>query len=353
MSRELPTAGTERQETASLVPMPTPPRQPPSLSDLGARRARLMSWLQSAPPDDPQRDLGIWRLHHLQREILRRGGRLDNPAWLDQALTVSWDRLEPRVPPIVTLLKNGHITAKPYGCGVWGCVLPTVQPGMVLKITNDPSEARLVGLILQDAELQLPGVTRYYDMTKLPMRHENRAVYAIWREEAYEVGEIVSDDVINGKLRTREDTELSTFSDRLGAFQAMAERFVAFKKRQRNAWAVLDEALAGSEAVTKYELVKVIDGAVVCAMPKYPPLRLAVMLHACRANAKLIAEGPRGQLVGQALASFMGAGILLADVHLGNIGNAKRSGHKVVVITDPGVTAPLYRSVEKLLSKAA
>lgn len=324
-----------------------------TMAQLYERRAKLLAWLKPLPRNAPERALGAWRLQQLNDAIRERGGRLDNPAWLDETLTVSWAALEERLPPIVTLTKSGRVKAKPFGCGVWGCVLPTTQSGIVLKITNDPSEARLVGLILQDAELQLPGVTRYYDMTKLPMRHENRAVYAIWREEAYEVGEIVSDDVINGKLRTREDTELSTFSDRLGAFQAMAERFVAFKKRQRNAWAVLDEALAGSEAVTKYELVKVIDGAVVCAMPKYPPLRLAVMLHACRANAKLIAEGPRGQLVGQALASFMGAGILLADVHLGNIGNAKRSGHKVVVITDPGVTAPLYRIVEKLLSKAA
>jgi hypothetical protein len=323
------------------------------MAELQERRQRLVSWLKATPKRDPQRPIGIWRLRELEDAIRARGGRLGNPAWLDETLTVSWAQLEERLPPIVTLMKTGRVKAKPFGCGVWGCVMPTTHAGIVLKITNDPSEAKFVSMLLKDDEKQYPGLTRYYDLVRLPVRYQGRTVYAIWREEAWDVGEVIPEQITKGLApRTRDERELDLFSDRLLNFQYFAEKFIGLKKRTPHAWRVVDQAHRRAQEAAK--LVWIAEGEVLFRQARGDTaLRMAIQLQVCRIYAELIAHGPRGQLVGRALADFMHDGLLLGDVHLGNIGHAHRAGMNVIVITDPGVTVALYQKLGLIMDKAA
>jgi hypothetical protein len=330
--------------------MPPPDPKHLTMAELVERRARIAAWLRPLPADSPQRDIGLFRLAQITDEIKRRGGRLDNPAWLDRVLETTWHDLERRGPPLVTLLASGKLHAKPYGCGVWGCVLPTSSRGTVLKITNDATEAQFVATLLRTPHLQKPGIVRYYDIVKLPVKRERRDVYAIWREEAYDVGHVVSDDIVQGLLRTKEDVELAAFNSDLIEFRTYADRF--FDLRHAASWSTVDSIheLAG-QAI---DLVGINDdGEIEYVRVRNVPLKMAVLLQICRVFAAKLTRGAVGSLVGKALGDLMHDGILLCDVHQDNVGYAQRGKKREIVITDPGYSTALYRALARQMEQAA
>ena len=60
-------------------------------------------------------------------------------------------------------------------------------------------------------------------------------------------------------------------------------------------------------------------------------------------TAMVMANTHAGYLVGEAFAYYLEEGLLLADVHFGNIGEAMPEDHAAceLVITDPGHMVPL------------
>ncbi len=95
--------------------------------------------------------------------------------------------------------KAEHAPLVDYGCGHFGCVLPTHADNVVLKITTDPSEAVFANLAARLGAKQPPGFVKYFAVVELkgvslPLRNEeekkrgHRAAYLLWREEAYDIG---------------------------------------------------------------------------------------------------------------------------------------------------------------------
>ncbi|MCP4244659.1 MAG: hypothetical protein GY772_29300 [bacterium] len=80
-----------------------------------------------------------------------------------------------------------------YGCGYFGCVMPTHAPNVVLKLTTDKSEALFANLAASLGDKQPPGIVKYFAVVKLrgvtaKPDGDDHDVYLLWREEAYDVG---------------------------------------------------------------------------------------------------------------------------------------------------------------------
>ena len=73
------------------------------------------------------------------------------------------------------------------------------------------------------------------------------------------------------------------------------------------------------------------------------PQKLATCLRACQIQATMMANEPKGDLIGEALDFYLQKGLLLADVHVGNLGQVEREDfpRPVWAITDPGHAVPL------------
>lgn len=70
---------------------------------------------------------------------------------------------------------------------------------------------------------------------------------------------------------------------------------------------------------------------------------VAYAVRACEIIAETMAQEDVGYLIGQAFSFYIEHGILLADVHIGNVGRVSRPDYQrlVWVITDPGHMVPL------------
>lgn len=110
-----------------------------------------------------------------------------NPPWAAKLLKEVWPTLQKRVTDPALLPKDGPKT-KEYGCGTYGCVLPTNLPGIVCKITTDTTEAKFVAAALElfDEDSTWPvGMVRYFAVYQIPnKKFRKRPIFVIWRAEA-------------------------------------------------------------------------------------------------------------------------------------------------------------------------
>jgi hypothetical protein len=121
----------------------------------------------------------------------------DNPAWVTHTLADAFESLSSQVPPQwlpkLDDVRGGPratlvATLKEYGCGAYGCVLPTLDRSVVLKVTTDSTEAEFASQLA--ADLVAPIVVEYYMAVSLAARHEGRPIYLLWREGADDVGKV-------------------------------------------------------------------------------------------------------------------------------------------------------------------
>lgn len=305
-------------------------------------------------------------------------GLLDNPPWVDEVVEANLRELTYRAPKgaeVVTEAAGGHLHAPELGCGAYGCVLRTAVPGVVLKITSDPTEALFVRALADRGLSGLMGITRYLGSSLLEGRRQGRALYALWREEADDVGELVTKEPVrqtpvvtakgSGTRSTapprawtvpeldppRFETPVAAlrFADRLHQYRWYADsvRHVLAnaqdqdRTRQRatelSAWAAAEVDL--EIAVQAYR--EDATGGLTMLVEHRGPERMALALRGCEVLAEAMAsESPAGALVGEAFLEMRGKGIVLADVHGGNVGRVLRPERygrwKVWVVTDPG-----------------
>lgn len=293
-----------------------------------------------------------WRVRH------------ENPAWLDTAVTRGWSRIlrESRGVPLVQRRRSGRLHVEELGCGNYGCVLPTDRPEIVVKVTVDKSEARFVALTLRSRALRSAGLTKYYALERLPgarkldWDQKPRAIYALWRAAAHDVGRVelaLFRRTIPRKLRRELDdfivraTRFRDWASELQDIDLDREGYLlddleAHQRRRPAAMGKLD-AVPGSH------LVSVDDRLVVRlqAAPKGSLLRAGSLLAACRTEATLMASyAPyAGGLVGQTLLDLISDDIVLADVHAGNLGRLEDGPYGKIVIVDPGHAVFLRRKV--------
>lgn len=307
-----------------------------------------------------------------------------NPPWTDKILSKHWAALEARVgaawmpvpmtehknlaahrryveemrrdvPKVVPEMKahweqrlaeeEGRLTRlsrkrtglgyREYGCGHYGCVMPTNTPGLVMKITTDQTEAAFVAAYLSMKASEQPvGIVPYHRL--IAIRSESRLkrpVFVLWRDEAQHLG---SDGIRAWIKSGARDFERDYYS-------------TSFKKVMHLLGNCLDAARM-VRTITKArtstlvtDAVKRLDEAWQLESPprgRDKALTVACYLNAFRQNAEQMTAEPMGNYVGQGLMEAFDAGLLLADVHLNNIGMptgklAEEIG-MTPIITDPG-----------------
>lgn len=137
-----------------------------------------------------------------------------NPDWVTTSIAINYDLLEKKVPPAwLPHLDNvrpgprGTVQAEIHelGCGGYGCVLPTLDEKMVLKVTTDTTEAEFASQLASD--LVAPVCVRYHLVIRLAARFRGEPIHLLWRDAADRVGKLEEDlgramkDVVNEQHR--------------------------------------------------------------------------------------------------------------------------------------------------------
>jgi hypothetical protein len=275
------------------------------------------------------------------------------------------------------------------GCAHYGCVYRTNQPGIVFKITTDVSEAHFIKIAL-DLKPQVDpiGIVEYFKVFALPPEttHLNRPVFAVWREEAFNVGDAeggwktyllqkhnITDDAAQyavqympwEKLLGKENMgEVYYFQKSFDQLKRRMRQYMMHADEVRNRLVKLHKKLTPDEywsyvaqqwnsAVVSRnfydELFSDDDGEMktideVARTARDWEKRLQMHLAICDQQAELMRNEYMGDGVGAVLQDYLDAGILLADVHMGNIGT--RRDDLMPIIVDPGHAVFFKREFE-------
>jgi hypothetical protein len=288
---------------------------------------------------------------------------LGETPWVDKNLRSAWPRIARQVPE--SWLPRTKMTAKSAGsrhsklvveefaCGHYGCVMPTNEPGIVCKITSDPSEAKFIA-----AYLTLPkpegGIVRYEKIFQLAdQEHKKRPLFVLWREEAYEVG-VLQNLYAYGYSKHFDTDEYELRSMREGskllhkflelahmARETMIRAFKSTVDRQPT-----PEARAEAYQRLLWQVWNAFDNANQETDPRHYKgvPRAGVALRQCYGLAMEMANTYMVDQIGSALGEYLDAGILLADVHLANIG---KNADGQLIITDPGHAVAVHPSWAK------
>jgi len=146
---------------------------------------------------------------------------IPNPSWVTKALADAYETMEDRVPPkwlpklTETGARRGRMTAtlKEYGCGVYGCVLPTLDPQVVVKVTTDETEVQFATEIASTLSVRV--TVDYHLAMKLAALREGRQVYVLWRESAEDVGKLEGNDPHRCPARGRRGRVRRDVQDRI------------------------------------------------------------------------------------------------------------------------------------------
>lgn len=266
----------------------------PSLGDLGKATAVLERAIKVVVEQHP----GVSLRRNPSRDLVA------NPPWVTEALADSYDIIDKKVPPewlpaFATVTKGTGSTLVAsmleYGCGAYGCVIATLDPKTVLKVTSDESEAEFAAQL--SVNLAAPICVEYKMVIRLADIHEGRQVHLLWREAAEHVG----------GLRKA-----------IGGSQGkLADDLVHAQHR------------AAQNAYTVYERG---------ARERDVRRAVAAWLEACEVLAR--GRVPELRLLGRGLIEvYETQGILFGDIHVGNLGMVTRDGIAEWVITDPGHVA--------------
>lgn len=225
-----------------------------------------------------------------------------NPQWADEALAGAWRALERNVSPDLLPtpgeVRDSRVSFEDLGSGGWGTVMRTREHGTLLKLTTDPDEARFAAWSagLDDWPA---GCVRYLRALDLgPGAHPSRpgaTVWALWREEAFSVGEVIPTDDIN-----------------------------ALPEAQAR---LLTALLAWRRVASFVRAAAVSPGADL-------PAILANAQVLLGRPAVSIGNAPLGYPVGAALSWMLDRGVLLPDTHAGNVGLVRRGGGLAAALTD-------------------
>lgn len=287
-------------------------------------------------------------------------GALGGPAWVDRVLTKHWDAIVAATPdgavPVLEHVGKTKLAGRALGCGHYGCVLPTADDNIVCKVTSDATEAAFVAGALDLGDIP-EGMVQYVKIVAVPSdSHRGRPVFVLWREAARDVGGTwgLPKDGYGKRMHQEILPLIYLFKDAAAearkALQSAEKNrrgMADFRRRADQAeswahdramdwWVDLTEARRFGPALTvKQKLLGMSQDR-----------RFALGLALCREAALHLENTPEIDLVGSALSHYLDKGVLLADVHGGNIGMVDRAddagrASPQRVITDPGHAVPL------------
>ena len=277
----------------------------------------------------------------LPAQFRKRTRPKSNPAWVDRALTKHWDALEAAVGAEL-LPREKHGVMEELGCGAYGCVLPTFSEGVVLKITTDASEAHFAAaamqLVVQDGWWP-PGIVEYYNALALSEKYQSADVYLLWREEAHHVGLLAAPDPTESQVMRVAFGGAPDFPSPKRYLQHWDSKQVSDFTSSLYAFLLLsNEVMDGMDDARQqgYDMAVVLSD--------FPAGYERELMTKLQRAADHIAALDVGSSVGVALRYYLDKGLLLADVHPGNIGEVGDPGDEDdwdFAITDPGHMVPL------------
>lgn len=255
--------------------------------------------------------------------------------WVDKHMTSAWSRLSEHVPadwmPQTTSITPKRKTVREYGCGHYGCVMPTGVEGLVCKITSDVSEARFVAASLSMGE-DVTGIVNYKKIFALrDQQHRGRPIFVLWRDEAWDVGFLRDlpsfgdrEWIMPGQIRSWREGE-KYLDDFLDTARDVREKLLNIEKKVPR-----EEALTSAEqAFERYRY----DASERNVKHHRGMDRIGVGIARCAYLAEMMANTDVIHPLGSALEHYLDNGLLMADVHLANIG---LDGDRHLIITDPG-----------------
>lgn len=227
-----------------------------------------------------------------------------NPSW-SAADIVAEVQLRPDIPP------QWAPMGVDLGCGHHGCVFETRDPGVVLKVTDDDTEADVATRLAEDVA---PVCVRYHLVLDSGIAFGRKPIMLLWRERAFQVGEIL--DAIE-----RAGERLQPRSVGRAGYAPPRERASTFIYNQ------LEAGQAAFAAVYhRRPLGEIMDAA-------------EEWVTACRKMAVQRTSPELAQLGAGMVDVFARHRVLFGDVNPDNIGLVRRSDGERWVITDPGHVA--------------
>lgn len=307
---------------------------------------------------------------------------LGSTPWVDSSLSPLVPAIERRLGPgyVPRFTGSGkRLTFEEFGCGHYGCAMPTRDKAVVLKATTDPAEAWLAAWLAHEQHQCGPdgrdegcapvaGIVRYLAVYATPKRKGRSKIYLIWREEAQDVGGIKAwnaiDQYMNRNVPTgytdwqaRAMTESQAYLSAYNITAAVIRNRIVTKVKPEVYVKLLDEARGGIYEDYAFEWAAEHLGGNVASVRRtgseFEELRgdrarqLAIGLAVCKQAAELMENTDGMTRVGQTLAWLYDEGILLADIHGGNLGRVLGGDWNDVLITDPGHAFPIRADFER------
>jgi hypothetical protein len=236
-----------------------------------------------------------------------------NPPWATSIIANTYEGLQgmgvparwlPKLNDLAPVGEHGvEASIKEYGCGAYGCVYPTLDDKVVLKLTADDTEAEFAAELAPS--LERPICVRYYTVIRPDgaLDEKGAQIYLLWRESADHVGNI--GEVLDAQ------TGDATAGDRA------LELIGAQHEAAQAAYAALH---GGRSPDTTHQLI-------------------VTWLEACEAMARQTAVPELRELGDGLVEVYSAQRVLFGDIHVGNLGLVHRSDGDHWVITDPGHVA--------------
>lgn len=250
---------------------------------------------------------------------MRHAARLvPNPPWATKVIADVYDSLQgmgvparwmPRLQDVVQVGDDSvNAGVVEYGCGQYGCVYPTLDDKVVLKLTADDTEVEFAAQLAPS--LARPICVRYYTVIRPEgaIDKKRSQVYLLWRESADHVGHI--DDVFD---------EQSGSADK-------GDRALSLINIQHEAAHAAYRAILGHAEGSgrPHEIMR---------------RKVALWLETCEAMARQT-QVPELRELGDGLVEvYRAQQIVFGDIHAGNLGLVHRTDGDHWVITDPGHVA--------------
>lgn len=277
---------------------------------------------------------------------------LGETTWVDKHMTSAWSRIAEHVPadwmPQTTSITPKRTSVREYGCGHYGCVMPTSVEGLVCKLTSDVSEAKFVSAYLaMGGKNELAkrgyegGIVDYKKILALrDQTHRGRPLFVLWRSEAFHIGFLAAAAASWGhesQLKQLRDMGFDEYQLRpmreamrqLDDFKTNADKAREGILRILKKGGVLQQRLEWREGVLS-KVWAAFEGG---NNPERLFSSVSSYLHQCQMIAQEMANTDVIYPVGSVMDHYLDEGLLLADVHLNNVG---LDGDRNVVITDPG-----------------
>jgi hypothetical protein len=261
-------------------------------------------------------------------------------------------------------LEKFEIVPTPLGCGYFGCVFPTEDPDVVMKITTDTSEAAFAATRI-GAVSPSGGIARYYEGYRIPGLHYLREekltgdpnydfagmqerVFVLWRESADPAGLRIPSQTARARdiLRRKPEAKNLSDDDVFEAFSEFTEIMYAYFRSAKN----LARSYYVAEAHgTKSAWTKEIRTLADLASEKGPDFVCSRSDNYAFYDVLEAMMRFSASFVGKELGDFLGRQLIeehffLADVRLANMGMVPSSRGPALI--DPGLA--VYFGTKKL-----